>query len=49
MNPETLVVRIQVPDDATDVRARGFDRQGSELVYKIVVRKDFELEVSWRA
>ena len=48
VNPETLVIRIQVPDSATDVKARGFERRGDVLVYKTVVKTDFEVEVSWQ-
>jgi hypothetical protein len=48
VNPETLVIRIKVPDTATNVKARGFERRGDMLVYETVVRTDFELEVSWQ-
>ena len=48
VNPETLVIRIHVPESATDVKARGFERRGDVLVYKTVVKSDFEVEVSWQ-
>lgn len=48
VNPETLVIRVQVPDSATDVKARGFERRGEVLVYRTVVTADFEVEVSWQ-
>lgn len=48
VNRETLVIRIRVPDEATDVKARGFERRGDLLVYETTVKKDFELEVSWQ-
>ena len=48
VNRETLVVRIQVPEGATNVKARGFERRGDMLVYETTVKKDFELEVSWQ-
>ena len=48
VNPETLVIRIHVPESATEVKARGFERRGDVLVYKTVVKTDFEVEVSWQ-
>lgn len=48
VNPERLVIRIRVPDGATNVTTKGFDRRGDILVLDRVVNKDFELEVSWQ-
>lgn len=48
VNPETLVIRIHVPESATDVKARGFEHRRDVLVYKTVVKTDFEVEVSWQ-
>ena len=48
VNPERLVIRIRVPEGATEVKARGFRRKGDVLVLDRIVKVDFELEVSWQ-
>lgn len=48
VNPERLVIRIRVPEGATEVKARGFRREGDVLVLDRIVKVDFELEVSWQ-
>lgn len=48
VNPERLVIRIRVPEGATELKARGFRRKGDVLVLDRVVKIDFELEVSWQ-
>ena len=48
VNPEKLVIRIRVPEGASQVRARGFKRQGDVLVLDRIVVTDLELEVSWQ-
>lgn len=48
VNPERLVIRIRVPEGATEVRARGFRRSGDVLVLDRIVKVDFDLEVSWQ-
>jgi hypothetical protein len=48
VNPEKLVIRIRVPEGASEVRARGFKRQGDVLVLDRIVVTDLELEVSWQ-
>ncbi|MGH2701501.1 MAG: DUF4012 domain-containing protein [Actinomycetota bacterium] len=46
--PEDLLVRLQLPSGARDVRAPGFERQGETLVYERPLTTDTVLEVSWR-
>jgi len=48
VNPERLVIRIRVPEGASEVRARGFKTQGDVLVLDRIVVTDLELEVSWQ-
>jgi hypothetical protein len=47
VRPETVVIRIRLPEGAQGVRARGFQRRGNMLVLERLVRTDLELEVSW--
>ena len=48
VNPETMTIRIRLPERATSVRARGFTRKGDVLVMERTVDADFEVEVSWQ-
>ena len=48
VRPERLVVRLHLPDGATDVRAPGWDRRGDTLVLERIQLRDLELEVSWQ-
>ena len=48
VRPEALVVRLHLPEGATDVRAPGWKKQGDTLVLERRQDKDLELEVSWR-
>ncbi|MEA2451774.1 MAG: hypothetical protein QOG04_484 [Actinomycetota bacterium] len=48
INPERLIIRIRVPEGATGIKARGFERKGDLLVLERIVKTDFELEVSWQ-
>jgi hypothetical protein len=48
INAERLVIKIRIPEGATDVKARGFERRGDVLVLDRTVRTDMELEVSWQ-
>jgi hypothetical protein len=48
INAERLVIKIRIPEGATDIKARGFERRGDVLVLDRTVRTDMELEVSWQ-
>lgn len=48
VRPETLVIRLHLPDGATGVRAPGWEGDGDMLVLERGQTKDLELEVSWR-
>jgi hypothetical protein len=48
INPERLIIRIAVPEGATNIKAPGFERKGDLLVLDRIVKIDFELEVSWQ-
>lgn len=46
---EQLSVRITLPAGAQGVRAKGFERDGNELVWERPLKEDTVLEVSWRS
>jgi hypothetical protein len=48
VQPETLIVRIAIPEGATGIRAPGFERDGNVLVWEAPLRRDLTLEVSWQ-
>jgi hypothetical protein len=48
VRPETITVRLALPPGATDVQARGFERDGNTLTLERVLREDAVLEVTWR-
>jgi hypothetical protein len=48
VRPERLVVRLHLPEGATDVRAPGWDRRGDTLVLERIQLRDLDLEVSWQ-
>jgi hypothetical protein len=48
IRPETLDLRINLPAGAGDVRAPGFKRDGTTLVWQKPLIEDLSLEVSWR-
>jgi hypothetical protein len=48
VRPETLEVRLRLPDDAQTVVAKGWTRDSDTLVWSHPLTKDVELEVSWR-
>jgi Protein of unknown function (DUF4012) len=48
VNPETFILRIKLPEGATDVVAKGFERKGETLVLERSIERDMELEVSWQ-
>ncbi len=49
VRPETLDVRLRLPEDATQVIAPAFERDGDELVLTKELEEDVEVEVSWRS
>jgi hypothetical protein len=48
VNPERVLVRLQVPEGARDVRAPGFEQDAGTLVYDKALKSDMVLEVSWQ-
>jgi hypothetical protein len=48
VRPERLIVRLHLPEGATDVRAPGWDRRGDTLVLERIQLRDLDLEVSWQ-
>ena len=49
VRPERLSVTVALPQGATDVRAKGWKRQGDRLVWDRPLKEDIVLEVSWRS
>jgi hypothetical protein len=47
VRPEGLVVRLQLPEGATEVKAPGWERDGDTLVWEEDLKRDMVLEVSW--
>jgi hypothetical protein len=48
VQPETLVVRLELPEGASGVHAKGWKRDGDRLVWDKPLTEDLDLEVSWR-
>lgn len=48
VRPETLIVRIRLPEGAEEVKAKGWERDGDFLVWEDELLTDQILEVSWR-
>jgi hypothetical protein len=48
VRPERTTLSLRLPREARDVKARGWRRQGDALVWKGLLTKDMEMEVSWR-
>jgi hypothetical protein len=48
VQPETLVVRLTLPEGATEIRAKGWKRDGDRLLWDKPLTQDLDLEVSWR-
>lgn len=48
INPETLTVRLSLPEGATQIEAPGWKRENGTLVWERVVDADKVLEVSWQ-
>jgi Protein of unknown function (DUF4012) len=49
LRPETLDLRITLPDGAQGIRAPGFARDGASLVWEKPLTTDLSLEVSWQS
>ena len=49
VRPDALDVRLSLPEDATDIIAPAFERDGDELVLTKELEEDVEMEVSWRS
>ena len=48
IHPQVVTIELRLPDGVTDVKASGWDREGSMLVRKVRLVADESLEVSWR-
>jgi Protein of unknown function (DUF4012) len=48
VQPETLVVRLKLPDGASGIHAKGWKRDGDVLVWDKPLTEDLDLEVSWQ-
>ena len=46
---EQLTVRLTLPEGAGDVKAKGWKRDGDQLVWDRPLKEDVVLEVSWRS
>jgi hypothetical protein len=46
---EELIVRLTLPQGAADVKAKGWSRDGDQLVWEHPLKEDIVLEVSWRS
>jgi len=49
LRPETLRLSIKIPSTAKDVRAPGFKAKDGRLLMERPLKKDLELEISWRS
>lgn len=48
VRPEILTVRLQLPAGTSDIRAKGWERDGNVLVREAPLTNDLTLEVSWQ-
>lgn len=48
VRPETLLVRLRLPEGAADVKAKGWKNDGGVLTREQPLTRDVTLEVSWR-
>jgi hypothetical protein len=48
-HPEELLIQLNVPEDATGIRAPGFNQDERTLTYERPLTSDTVLEVSWRS
>jgi Protein of unknown function (DUF4012) len=49
INPQQLLVQLNLPSGASKVKARGFKKEGGTLTLERELRTDTILEVSWRS
>jgi hypothetical protein len=49
INPQRLLIQLNLPPDASDIQARGFKKDGRTLTLDRQLRSDTILEVSWRS
>lgn len=49
VHPEELTITIALPEGASDVRAPGWQRDGDDLVWDKLLRRDMEFEISWKS
>jgi hypothetical protein len=49
VRPESVVVRLRLPEGVSGIRAKGFKREGATLVWNKRLDRDTTLEVSWRS
>ena len=47
VRPETLDIRLTLPDDADAIAAPGWERDGQTLIWSKPLRRDMVLKVSW--
>jgi len=48
INPQRLLIQLNLPPKASDIKARGFKKDGQTLTLDRQLRSDTVLEVSWR-
>jgi hypothetical protein len=48
VNPEKVVINLELPPGATRVKAPGWTRRGDRVIWDHELRSDVELEVSWQ-
>jgi hypothetical protein len=48
VHPETLTIRLSLPEGALDIEAPGFRRDGDSLVWSRPLLRDVVFEVGWR-
>jgi len=49
VNPQHLLIQLNLPPDASGIKARGFKKDGQTLTLDRQLRSDKILEVSWRS
>jgi len=49
VNPQHLLIQLNLPPDSSDIKARGFKKDGQTLTLDRQLRSDTILEVSWRS
>lgn len=48
VQPENMVIRLSLPDGASQINAAGWERDGNTLVWEKSLKEDLVLEVSWQ-